>query len=115
MLGAVLAGLVLLPRLGMEGTFALGLVANLAAAALALLAAPGAPAPLWRRFGPLFAGVSLAAVYLTASAGWSRVVGGAGTYRHGGQVDIADAGGAAGRGWRKQKPGRPHHAGRQGE
>lgn len=75
--GSLLGGLVLLPLIGLEKSFALALAANLVAAGAALLASRPT-----RRRGVAFA--ALAAVVVTVlvtSAGWSTVAATSGRYR----------------------------------
>lgn len=84
-LGSLLGGLWLLPTIGLEGNFAVGLVLNVAAGALALRYAPSfvAEPPTARRWTLIRLGaVALCAlVYLGASPGWSDGVVDAGTHR----------------------------------
>ncbi|NTX12126.1 fused MFS/spermidine synthase [Myxococcus sp. CA051A] len=69
--GSALGGLVLMPWWGMEGNFVAGVVANLAAAALAFHALPGRPSSPVRALWPVGAVALLAAVVLGGMSGWS--------------------------------------------
>lgn len=69
--GSALGGLVLMPWWGMEGNFVAGVVANLAAAALAFHALPNRPASPVRALWPVGAAALLAAVVLGGMSGWS--------------------------------------------
>ncbi|WP_241759184.1 fused MFS/spermidine synthase [Pyxidicoccus parkwayensis] len=69
--GSVLGGLVLMPWWGMEGNFVAGVVANLAAAALAFHAVPGRPASPARALWPVAAAAGLALVVLGGMSGWA--------------------------------------------
>jgi predicted membrane-bound spermidine synthase len=78
--GALLGGLVLLPVLGLEGTLALALVANLIAAAWAMLAdGSGVPrAQALRLLVP--AGVALV-IAVVGTSGWASTLAASGRYR----------------------------------
>jgi len=69
--GSALGGLVLMPWWGMEGNFVAGVVANLAAAALAFHALPNRPVSPVRALWPVGAAALLAAVVLGGMSGWS--------------------------------------------
>lgn len=98
--GAVLAGLVLMPAIGMEGNFILGVVCNVAAAAVALWFAPTSARPersaaqagldaaaqprgseLAWRVGPTLVAAASAMVFVVATSGWSRFVANADAFR----------------------------------
>ncbi|WP_141323703.1 fused MFS/spermidine synthase [Myxococcus sp. AB025B] len=69
--GSALGGLVLMPWWGMEGNFVAGVVANLAAAALAFHALSGRPQSPVRALWPVGAAALLAVVVLGGMSGWS--------------------------------------------
>ncbi|MHB8874975.1 MAG: fused MFS/spermidine synthase [Myxococcaceae bacterium] len=79
--GALLGGLWLLPAIGMEGCFAVAIVGNLAAGALALWNAPSRGGGVLRRGWPVGLGALAAGAYLLTSAGWAESVASAGTFR----------------------------------
>ncbi|MBL8912138.1 MAG: fused MFS/spermidine synthase [Archangium sp.] len=75
-LGSLLGGLVLLPLIGLEGNFTVGLVANLIAATLCLW--PGSES---RTRGVLAGAAVLIVMSAVTSHGWSRFISEAGRYR----------------------------------
>ncbi len=78
--GSLLGGLVLLPAIGLEGNFVVGLTCNLVAAGLAgAVAARGRP--LLRRFGPVTAAALIVAFWATGTHGWALTVASSGRYR----------------------------------
>ncbi len=80
-LGSLLGGLLLLPLLGLEGNFAVGLAFNLLAAGLAAWASkPSGVKPL-RHLWPVLAALAVVTVYAVSTAGWSGVVTSSGRYR----------------------------------
>ncbi|MHB8874974.1 MAG: spermine/spermidine synthase domain-containing protein [Myxococcaceae bacterium] len=79
--GAALGGLVLLPLLGLEGNFTVGIVITVAAAALALGLAPTGAASLPRRLWPAGLALGCAVVYVTASWGWTGFIANADAFR----------------------------------
>jgi spermidine synthase len=83
--GSLLGGLVLLPWLGMEGNFAIGIAFNIVAAAIAFAFAPQRPKSAMSAFWPVAMTVVCAGVYLSASSGWSEFVADAGGHREWGK------------------------------
>lgn len=80
-LGSLLGGLLLLPVLGLEGNFAVGLVCNLIAAGLAAWASrPPGVKPV-RHLWPVGAAAAVVAIYAVSTVGWSEVVASSGRYR----------------------------------
>lgn len=77
--GSLLGGLVLLPWLGLEGNFVVGLVMNVLAAGLALLAGGRAVGRATRVAVPVVAALVL--LFAVANRGWSQTVVSAGRYR----------------------------------
>ncbi|MFO0598405.1 MAG: fused MFS/spermidine synthase [Myxococcaceae bacterium] len=77
-LGSLLGGLVLLPLIGLEGNFTVGLIANLVAAVLCLRLLPG---DTKRTLGVLAAAGVLILVSAFGTRGWSRFISEAGRYR----------------------------------
>lgn len=81
-LGSLAGGLVLLPLIGLEGNFTVGLVANLVAAAVCLGAARTADrGPAARTWAPLAAAALLVVVGGVATRGWATFISAAGRYR----------------------------------
>lgn len=79
-LGALLGGLLLLPAIGLEGNFLVGLACNLLAAGVALWATGDQGSPL-RRLRPLVVGVVVAAAFAASTRGWATTVAASGRYR----------------------------------
>ncbi len=88
-LGSLAGGLVLLPLIGLEGNFTVGLIANLIAAAICLRAAhktspPGPSSPRGREGKPIFALAAVAALILFSAVttrGWATFISQAGRFR----------------------------------
>ncbi len=79
--GSLLGGLVLLPALGLEGNFAVGLGFNLLAAAVTAWASKPRQVSGVRHLWPVAAALAVVIFYGVSSAGWSGVVSSAGRYR----------------------------------
>ncbi len=76
-LGSLAGGLVLLPLIGLEGNFTVGLVANLIAAAICLFAVKGEG----RRLAPLLAVAVLVVFSAVTTRGWATFISQAGRFR----------------------------------
>ncbi|NMO17277.1 fused MFS/spermidine synthase [Pyxidicoccus fallax] len=86
--GSALGGLVLMPWWGMEGNFVAGVVANLAAAALAFGATSERPATPARALWPVAASLAVAVAVLGGMSGWSERLSGIASIRvHGKPAD----------------------------
>ncbi len=81
--GSLLGGLVLMPAVGLEGSFAVGIAMNLCGGALALWRAPSREGG--RALWPVGFAAAVLAVYLAKSWGWSTLVADAGTWREWGR------------------------------
>lgn len=81
-LGSLLGGLWLLPAIGLEGNFLVGLLGNLAAAGAAswVVAGEGRLAPS-RRLLPVAVGLLAVLAWAGATKGWAKMVASSGRYR----------------------------------
>ncbi|MBS1148531.1 MAG: spermine/spermidine synthase family protein [Myxococcaceae bacterium] len=80
-LGSLLGGLLLLPVLGLEGNFAVGLGFNLLAAGIAGWASKPAGVTPLKHLWPVAAALVVVIVYGASTVGWSGVVTSSGRYR----------------------------------
>lgn len=83
--GSALGGLVFLPLLGLEASFALGAACNLGAGALALANAPSLSNQRIRILAPVGATLALSLVSFGLNSGWSRFVSNADAFRQRGE------------------------------
>ena len=80
-LGSLLGGLVLLPLIGLEGNFTVGLIANLIAAAICLTVALSPSGERGRAVVPLGAVAVLVIFSAVTTRGWATFISQAGRYR----------------------------------
>jgi spermidine synthase len=78
--GSLLGGLVLLPTIGLEGNFAVGLVCNLLAAGVSGAVA-WRGAPMLKRVGPVVVAALCVGVWGASTRGWALTVASSGRYR----------------------------------
>jgi spermidine synthase len=78
--GSLLGGLVLLPAIGLEGNFVVGLTCNLIAAGVSGSVAARGRHQL-RRFGPVTAATLIVALWASGTHGWALTVASSGRYR----------------------------------